>query len=136
MKEFAWGIPRAFFDLRVIVGIIGIVLSIATHELFHILIHLGEIDTITIFPDSHAIVEIIFTPNRQYNLAVEEGIAYAITMITLILTAMLISDISDARAERTPSHGGVLDRDFKGYYAAGNERQAYAQLSDLLGIQS
>lgn len=101
MKEFTQRFLGAVLDLRVIVGICGILLSIAAHELFHIIVHWGEIDSVHIFPDTQAIVEVIFTPSTEYSLVVEEAFAYLITMVTLILTAMLIGDIHDARDERS-----------------------------------
>lgn len=101
MRRLIRSCAGGIFDLRVVVGICGVLLSIVTHELFHIIVHWGEISSVHIFPDHQAIVEVVFTPANEYDLVVEEAIAYGITMITLILTAMLISDISDARDTRT-----------------------------------
>ncbi len=134
MKKFGRELARALFDLRVITGLSGILLSIAAHELFHIIIHWGEIDSVHILPDSQAIVEVIFTPSAHYNLALEEGIAYLITMITLLLTAMLIGDIHDAKNTQ-PAHHVVLDSDFENVCTDGDTRLAQEQLARILGIE-
>lgn len=101
MKEFAGRVFGFWLDARVVVGVIGVILSVVMHEVFHVFMHLGEIRGINLFPDKASIVEIVFMPTAEYDLAFEEALAYTITMITLILTAMLVSEIHDSRDERT-----------------------------------
>ena len=134
MKESARIVSGVVFDLRVIVGLCGIVLSVLTHELFHIMMHWGEMEGIHLFPDSQAIVEVIFTPTAGYDLAAEEAIAYLITMVTMVLTAMLIGDINDARNESLAT-STVLANDFGDCYAAEDEQRTRDHLSSILGIQ-
>ena len=130
MKKCGRELARALFDVKVIVTLCGIILSIAAHEAFHIIIHWGEIDSIHIFPDTQAIVEVIFTPSVQYDLAIEEGIAYTITMITLVLTAMLVAEIHDNKDERS-----IQDLLFAGTTSAANETYARKQLAQILGVE-
>lgn len=102
MPNFTRKVSRILFDPRLVVGVVGVVLSIIFHEAFHILIHWGEIQTISLFPDHNAIVEIFFVPNTgDVDIAFEEATAYLITVITLVLTVMLINDISEARDSRS-----------------------------------
>lgn len=128
MKEFIRRGAEVLLDLRLIVGICGILLSIAAHELFHIIVHWGEINSIHIFPDSQAIVEVVFTPTAEYDLVAEEAIAYTITMVTLLLTAMLIGDIHDAYDEKT------VEQTFLDNTCTDTERQrSLNHLARLLG---
>lgn len=135
MKKFGRELARALFDLRGIVAVGGIVLSIATHELFHTVIHWGEIESMHLFPDRAAIFEIIFTPSTTYDLVLEEGIAYTITMITLLLTAMLIGDIHDARDTKSV-HAAILGETFTANNPNLDMDTAAEQLSSLLGIST
>lgn len=116
MKKCWRKLVRASLRLEIIIGVCGVILSVAMHELYHIVVHFGEIDAIHIFPDTQAIVEVLFTPTQHYNLAAEEAVAYTITMLTLILTAMLISDVHDAR-QTNIAHCAVLDADFMTSYS-------------------
>ena len=133
MKELAQRLVGAIFNLKVAVGICGVLLSIGAHELFHIMVHFGEIDSIHLFPDTQAIVEILFTPSADYNLPIEETIAYIITMITLILTAMLIGDIHDLREQKTVGQT-ILDNNFQ-VTTREDEQQLMSVLSDILGVR-
>lgn len=133
MKELAQRLVGAIFNLKVAVGICGVLLSIGAHELFHIMVHFGEIDSVHLFPDTQAIVEILFTPSADYNLPIEETIAYIITMITLILTAMLIGDIHDLREQKTVGQT-ILDNNFQATTRE-DEQQLMSVLSDILGVR-
>lgn len=134
MKKFGRKLGGAFFDLKVIVATSGILLSIAAHELFHIIIHWGEIESMHLFPDRAAIFEIIFTPSTTYDLVLEEGIAYTITIVTLILTAMLIGDIHDARDTKN-THQTIFGKDLREVYPGSDEQLALEHLARLLGIE-
>lgn len=95
------GLLGAFFDIRIVVGAGGILLSVILHELFHIIMHWQEITAIALFPSTYAIVKITFTPAHHYDLILEEALAYTITAITLVFTAMLLHDIRDQRDTRS-----------------------------------
>lgn len=133
--EFIRKLLGAIFDLRAIVGLAGLVLSVVSHELFHLMVHWTELQSIHIFPDSEAIIEIIFTPTTGYNLALEEALAYAVTMTTLILTALLVSDVHDT-LYHTPGTQKVLHKEFSGCYRPHEEQRAREQLARLLGLPS
>lgn len=116
-----------------IVGISGVILSVIMHELFHVFMHMGDIQDINVFPDSHAIVEVLFVPTTDYDLVIEEAMAYGVTMITLILTAMLIGDIHDARDKRTIQQ--IMFTETFGMDAPRAEQErSLDQLGTLLGL--
>ena len=94
-------IGRTLFDYRILVALSGIVLSIIAHELFHIFVHWGHITDITLFPNHAAIVEITSITEADYNVLFEEVIAYGITLIVLLLTAIMLARIHDARDTRS-----------------------------------
>ena len=124
---------RALFDLRVIVGACGVVLSVVMHELFHIIVHWGEVTDVNLFPDSHAIVEVLFVPSAEYDLVVEEALAYMITMATIVLTAMLIHDIDDLRDNRSVEQI-IMAKDYSSHNTNLEQREAIEQLSAILGV--
>lgn len=124
---------RALFDLRVIVGVCGVVLSVVMHELFHIIVHWGEVTDVNLFPDSHAIVEVLFVPSAEYDLVVEEALAYMITMATIVLTAMLIHDIDDLRDNRSVEQI-IMAKDYSSHNTNLEQREAIEQLSAILGV--
>lgn len=124
------------FDARIIVGIIGVMLSIVLHEAFHIILHIGEIQSFSIFPDHNALVSIFFVPSTgDVDLAFEEATAYLITIITLVLTVMLINDIHEARDKRSVEQ--IL---FPNIARSKNSRSQNKKSSDslakLLGIKN
>lgn len=128
----AWSI---LCDPRVLVGLGGIILSVVMHELFHAVMHWGDIREVGLFPDRHAIVEIIFEPSTMYDLAVEEGIAYTVTMATLILTAMLVSDIHEARDTRSVQQI-ILSKDANSGYSEAQKKKSLDRLARLLGVKT
>lgn len=104
MKQFARRVRqtrRAFFDSRVIVAIIGILLSIILHEVFHVLLHWGSIVEVNLFTSHGAIMEIISRTAPGYNAQLEEVGAYTITLITILCTAFVISKMHDKKDTRS-----------------------------------
>lgn len=95
---------RAFFDSRGIAALIGIILSIVLHELFHVAVHWGRIIHIQLFPNTHAIMEVVAETPHGYNVQFEEAIAYTITILTLIATAVVIAKIHDKKDTRLAAH--------------------------------
>lgn len=134
MKELAQRLVGAIFDLKTIVGVSGVLISIAAHELFHIMVHWGEIDSVHFLPDVQAIVEVIFTPTADYNIPIEEALAYAVTMVALILTAMLIGDIHDLRDTKTVGQTVLASRSSR--YSDIDEREAMERLGRILGVNA
>ncbi len=93
---------RRVFDWRILmVGIIGLFLSAALHELFHIALHWGHITAIRIFPNPSAIVEIDAAMTPNYDLQFEETIAYSITFAVVLITAIIMTKMVEACDSRT-----------------------------------
>ncbi len=100
MKQFTRRVRqvrRSFFDTRIIVAVIGIILSIVLHELIHVVFHWGHITHIGLFSSHGAIVEILSTTAISYDPLIEEAIAYAVTLSTLLATAVATAYTHDKR---------------------------------------
>lgn len=91
---------RILLDVRALYALGGIIISVALHELFHILMHLGEIKQISLFPDSHAIITITTTLSSRYDLNIEEALAYSITILVLLVTVIDVCAIHDSRDKK------------------------------------
>ena len=92
---------RTFFNAKIIVALCGGFLSVALHELFHIVVHWGHITEIEVFSHHAAIVTITSRTSENYNVIIEEMIAYAITLITALITILILYrmyDIKDSRS--------------------------------------
>lgn len=74
--------------------LIGLLLSIILHELFHYIIHYGHIIRVSFFTNNN-IVQIVTVTPKDYNVLVEELVAYAIITVVIILTIILITTIKD-----------------------------------------
>lgn len=134
MKRLFGGLARALFDVRVVVALAGTVLSIVMHEILHIILHWGEITSIHLFSNPRSIVEIIFTPAHDYNLFIEEICAYAVSGLTLLLTAMLIHDLHDQQDTRTVGEI-VLGEHSSGTRLGSSGKETQVQLLRLLNLQ-
>lgn len=89
------------FDSRLWIAFLGVFLSIALHELFHILMHWNSIVSVKILPNIYTLVEVNSTSLHHYDTSLEELIAYSITLVTLLATAMLIVQINDSKDTRS-----------------------------------
>lgn len=123
------------FDSRVIVALIGATLSIVMHELFHVITHWGEIENISIFPDHNAIVTIFFAPKSDFDLLIEELVAYMITMVTLMLTIMLVSDIHESRDRRSVQQI-IFGKSTGSHDSRASNKRSRDQMRELLGIRA
>lgn len=92
---------NSYLWAKICVGMIGVIMSIVLHELFHILVHWGDIERYGLFSRHGAVVELLVWAPQGYDLEGEEMFAYAITLITLLFTVMLIFRIQDATDDRT-----------------------------------
>lgn len=91
-----------YLGTKILVGVIGLTLSIVLHELFHVLMHLDQVPHIGLFPaHSGAIAEILVWLPQGYDLEGEEIAAYMITLIVMLFTVMVIFEIHDHTDERT-----------------------------------
>ena len=113
MKEFMQRARKRPFllDARVVVGSIGLFLSIALHELLHIILHWGNITMIGLFPSSGTIMQEIVVVPQGYNVGLEEAAAYTITMVTMITTIIVVWHIHDAKSlSKQPPHRDELSQ--------------------------
>jgi hypothetical protein len=96
--QFVRNIILMLRDVRMWYMLAGITLSIVAHELFHIIMHIGHIESIHIFPNFFTIVEI--TTNQPGTTSLyEELIAYSITAVILLITIIDVFAIHDSRAK-------------------------------------
>ena len=85
-----------------VVAVIGLVLSVVLHELFHVLMHIDQVPHIGLFPPHQgAIVEILVWLPQGYDLEGEEIGAYTITLLVLMATVMTIFRMRDSRDRRS-----------------------------------
>lgn len=102
MKEGVFAAKKAsrlLFDIRLVYLTLGILASIVAHELFHILMHVGEIKSIQLFPNLHTVIEITTTQPATGSLT-EELFAYGITAVILFITVIDIFAIHDSRSSK------------------------------------
>ena len=92
-------ILKRLTDIRVIYASVGIVLSVVAHELFHIMMHFGNITNIEFFPDFFSVVTITSNVPAGYDFVAEEFVAYTITLIILLITCVDVAAIHDSRRE-------------------------------------
>jgi len=86
---------RIDFKLELLVGISGLVLSVVLHELFHILVHSGNVLGVGLFTNPQTIAEVVVRYRPEHDLVAEEFMAYTITSIVLLITVVVICKISD-----------------------------------------
>jgi hypothetical protein len=103
-RAHLWGV-------EVIVGLIGAIMSIVLHELFHIIMHWDQVPHINLLPGHDVIVEIQVRLAPGYDLEGEETVAYLITIAVILLTAAIMFRIYDAADKRTT--GQILFPDDK-----------------------
>jgi len=97
MKERA----KKVFDLRILVSLIGLILSVVLHELFHIVMHWGHISSVVLLPGNGSLVEITSVAQLGYDLQLEEFIAYTITVFVMLATIITVWKIHDKKDTRT-----------------------------------
>lgn len=90
---------KAITDVRFLYALVGIVLSIVAHELFHVLVHAGNITKIEFFSDFYSIVTITSIVPRGYDFVAEEFIAYSISTVILFITFIDVVAIHDSRSK-------------------------------------
>jgi len=79
--------------ISVIITIIGLTLSIALHELLHIILHWDKITNISFFSGDY-IVRITATTPNNYNVMAEEIVAYSITACVVAITVLIVHYIN------------------------------------------
>lgn len=97
---------RGYLAVRVLVGMLGLMLSLVLHELFHIVMHWNRITHINFFPNPWTAVEIDAWIPPGYDLEGEEIVAYGITLVVMLITTGIIFMIKDSEDKR--SSGQIL----------------------------
>ncbi|MGB4762376.1 MAG: hypothetical protein WBP12_03395 [Candidatus Saccharimonas sp.] len=92
--------PSHYTWHKVGIVVIGLILSVVLHELFHIFMHWGEITRISFF-QGDSVAEIIVLEHRDNDIEGEELAAYLITLLVMIVTVMTVYKISDASDNRS-----------------------------------
>lgn len=102
--------PQNYLWHKIVIVIIGLVLSVVLHEAFHIGVHWGEIESISFF-QGESIAEIIVTKHSDSDIQGEEMAAYLITLLVIFFTVMIVYRINDATDTRTVRQ--ILSEDSK-----------------------
>ncbi|MEO8691382.1 MAG: hypothetical protein ABI397_01195 [Candidatus Saccharimonas sp.] len=76
-------------------------MSVILHELFHIIMHFGNISSIHLLPNIQTGVEITLINSTGFDPMAEELIAYLISISTLIVTANVICRVHDRNSSKT-----------------------------------
>lgn len=92
---------EGYVVVRVLVGILGLTLSVVLHELFHIFMHWGRITHIKFFTNPWSIVEIEAATPPGYDVEGEEMVAYGITLLVIFITTVIIFRIKDSEDKRS-----------------------------------
>lgn len=114
---------RPYLAHQIIIGVIGLIMSVVLHEAFHIWMHWGEIVNIRLFT-GFSIAEIIVIEREGYDVLGEEIAAYLITILVIMSTVMIIYKISDATDTHT-----VRQLLFPGKEFAGMKKSEFLRLA-------
>lgn len=93
--------PPANRSRLILTGVIGGLLSVTLHELVHVISHWGQITGVNFFPNFYTVAELIIDLPTGYDLDGEEFLAYVISAVTLIVTAIIIAKIYDSTDSRS-----------------------------------
>lgn len=94
-------VARYMFDARVLYMLGGIFMSVVAHELFHVLMHLGDIHSAELFPDAHAIFSMSHNVMSSRQLMAEESVAYVISAVVILITVIDVFAIHDSRSNHS-----------------------------------
>lgn len=94
-------VGRYVFDIRVLYALTGIIVSIFAHELVHVLMHLGSINSVNFFPNLQTIVAMHVNFVEGYSVNMEEVVAYAVTVLIQFITVIDVLAIHDSRNKKT-----------------------------------
>lgn len=97
---------RGYVIVAILIGLLGLTLSLVLHELFHIFMHWGSVRHVNFFPHLGALVEVDVALAPGYDLEGEEVAAYCITLLTILVTVAIIFMIGDSEDKR--SSGQIL----------------------------
>lgn len=92
---------QGYLAVRVLIGTVGLVLSLVLHELFHILVHWGNVTHVNFFPKFGTVVEINVSIPSGYDLEGEEIAAYGITLLVILITTIILFKVGDSEDKRS-----------------------------------
>lgn len=110
-------VGRYAFDIRVLYALAGLIVSIFAHELVHVLLHLGSIDSVHLFPNFQTVVAMNVNFVQGYSVNAEEFVAYAVTVLVQLITIIDVLAIHDSRNKKTAgqvlfgSHDSLSERE-------------------------
>lgn len=94
---------RGYVVARVLVGLLGFTLSLVLHELFHIVMHWGQVTHVNFFPSPWTAIQVDTAIPAGYDLEGEEIAAYGITLLVILITTVIIFRIKDSEDNRSAS---------------------------------
>lgn len=97
---------RGYVIVAILIGLLGLTLSLVLHELFHVFMHWGSVSHINFFPHLGALVQVDVMLPPGYDLEGEEIAAYCITLLVILVTVAIIFKIGDSEDKR--SSGQIL----------------------------
>ena len=86
----------------ILVCLLGSLLSLMLHELFHVIMHWGHITHVYFFPTPWTLMEVAADLPPGYDIDGEEMIAYMITFTVMIITVLVAFKIQDDNDKRDP----------------------------------
>ena len=92
---------QGYLAVRVLIGTLGLVLSLVLHELFHVLVHWGNVTHVNFFPKFGTVVEINVSIPPGYDLEGEEIAAYGITLLVILITTVILFKVGDSEDKRS-----------------------------------
>lgn len=104
MERFIWAVRvvlKYTLDIRILYLLAGLILSVVAHEMVHILLHLGGIQSVHFFPDYRTIVAINVNYVDGYSVDKEEVLAYIVTVLVQFVTIIDVLAIHDSRNKKT-----------------------------------
>lgn len=90
-----------FGDIRLVLLLAGLLMSVVLHELLHVLLHWGYVTSISVFPAPFVIAEVRFLVAPGYDIIPEEIAAYALSIAVLVLTLMKVLSIPSRKTGKT-----------------------------------
>ena len=87
----------------ILVCLIGGFLSLIAHEMVHVIMHWGHVSHVYIFPNPWTLVQVATDLPPGYDIVGEEIVAYTITFIVIVFTAVAALKIYDDSDERSPA---------------------------------
>lgn len=79
-----------FWSTRIAIALTGVFLSVILHELYHVVIHWGDVVAFRILPAPFVLAEVEFISRPGHSLFAEELVAYTISSLVIITTVFVL----------------------------------------------